>query len=115
MDEVLDLQAEKLAITRRIAADIKDIWVLQPRLENRAGRRPLRVVEQPRFRAGYDFLLLRAESGEVEAELAEWWTRFIDSDTDDRLAMLTPEKKSARKRRRRRKGGGESAATEETE
>ena len=115
MDEVLDLQAEKLAITRRIAADIKDIWVLQPRLENRAGRRPLRVVEQPRFRAGYDFMLLRAESGEVEAELAEWWTRFIDSDTDDRLAMLTPEKKSARKRRRRRKGGGENAATEETE
>jgi poly(A) polymerase len=107
MDEVLDLQAGKLAITRRIAADIKDIWVLQPRLENRAGRRPLRVIEQPRFRAGYDFLLLRAESGEVEPELADWWTRFIDADGDSRLAMLTPEKKSARRRRRRGKGKGD--------
>ena len=112
MDEVLDLQAGKLAITRRIAADIKDIWVLQPRLENRAGRRPLRVLEQPRFRAGYDFLLLRAESGEVERELADWWTRFIDADGDSRLAMLTPEKKSVRRRRRRGKGKGDGAAAE---
>ena len=112
MDEVLDLQAGKLAITRRIAADIKDIWVLQPRLENRAGRRPLRVIEQPRFRAGYDFLLLRAESGEVEAELAEWWTRFIDADPEARLAMLTPEKKSVRRRRRRGQGKGDGGAAE---
>ena len=112
MDEVLDLQAGKLAITRRIAADIKDIWVLQPRLENRAGRRPLRVIEQPRFRAGYDFLLLRAESGEVEPELADWWTRFIDADGDSRLAMLTPEKKSVRRRRRRGKGKGDGGAAE---
>jgi len=115
MDEVLDLQAGKLAITRRIAADIKDIWVLQPRLENRVGRRPLRVVEQPRFKAGYDFLLLRAESGEVEQELAGWWTRFLEADTEARVAMLTPEKKPARKRRRRRKGGGEGNEAEAAE
>lgn len=110
MDEVLDLQGDKLAITRRIAADIKEIWSLQPRLENRAGRRPLRVIEQPRFKAGYDFLLLRAESGEVARELADWWRTFLDADTEGRLAMLTPEKKPARRRRRRRKGDGESAA-----
>ena len=104
MDEVLDIQGRKLAITRRIAADIKEIWVLQQRLENRAGRRPLRVIEQPRFKAGLDFLLLRAESGEVEAELAQWWQRFLDADTETRLAMLTPEKKPARRRRRRKSG-----------
>jgi len=103
MEEVLDIQGKKLAITRRIAADIKDIWDLQPRLENRAGRRPLRVIEQPRFRAGYDFLLLRAESGELDPALAEWWRTFIDADTETRLAMLTPEKKSGAGRRRRRK------------
>ena len=112
MDEVLDIQGGKLAITRRIAADIKDIWILQPRLENRAGRRPLRVVEQPRFKAGYDFLLLRAESGEVAQELADWWRAFLDADTEARLAMLTPEKKPARRKRRRRKGGGEGADSE---
>ncbi|MBV6476587.1 MAG: polynucleotide adenylyltransferase PcnB [Rhodocyclaceae bacterium] len=109
MDEVLDIQAGKLAITRRIAADIKEIWVLQPRLENRAGRRPLRAVEQPRFKAGYDFLLLRAESGEVEQELADWWRRFLDADNETRLAMLTPEKKSARRRRRGGKRLGDAA------
>ena len=112
MDEVLDIQAEKLAITRRIAADIKEIWSLQPRLENRAGRRPLRVIEQPRFMAGYDFLLLRAESGEVARELADWWRTFLDADTEGRLAMLTTEKKPARRRRRRRKADGGGAAAE---
>ncbi len=112
MDEVLDLQSEKLAITRRIAADIKEIWTLQPRLENRAGRRPLRVIEQPRFKAGFDFLLLRAESGELDKEVAHWWRRFLDADTETRLTLLTPEKKSVRRRRRRRKDGGEGAATE---
>ena len=67
MDTVLDVQGEKLAITRRIAGDIKDIWSLQPRFESRAGKRPYGLLEHPRFRAGYDFLLLRAESGEIEA------------------------------------------------
>jgi poly(A) polymerase len=113
MDEVLDIQGGKLAITRRIAADIKDIWALQPRLENRSGRRPLRAIEQPRFKAGYDFLLLRAESGELDRELADWWRTFLDADTDARLAMLTPEKKSARRRRRGRKGGGAGTGPEE--
>jgi poly(A) polymerase len=105
MDEMLDLQAEKLAITRRIAGDIKDIWTLQPRFDNRAGRRPLRLLEQPRFKAGLDFLLLRAGSGEVPQELADWWLAFLAADPEQRLAMLTPEKKPARRRQRRKPGG----------
>ncbi|MBK9026946.1 MAG: polynucleotide adenylyltransferase PcnB [Propionivibrio sp.] len=103
MDEVLDVQAEKLAITRRIAGDIKDIWALQPRFEQRSGKRPFGVLEQPRFRAGYDFLLLRAESGEVDGELGQWWTDFMNHDGDARSAMLLPAKASETKKRRRRK------------
>ncbi|MBK8399539.1 polynucleotide adenylyltransferase PcnB [Propionivibrio sp.] len=103
MDEVLDVQAEKLAITRRIAGDIKDIWAMQPRFEQRSGKRPYGVLEQPRFRAGYDFLLLRAESGEVDGELAQWWTDFTNCDGDDRAAMLLPVKAHEAKKRRRRK------------
>jgi poly(A) polymerase len=106
MDEVLDSQAEKLAITRRIAGDIKDIWALQPRFEARAGKRPYALLEQQRFRAGYDFLLLRAESGEVPKELATWWTDFIDADGEGRAAMLLPETADKKKRRRRRKPTG---------
>lgn len=104
MDGVLDVQAEKLAITRRIVGDIKDIWALQPRFEQRSGKRPYGVLEQPRFRAGYDFLLLRADSGEVESELGQWWTDFMNRDGDARAAMLLPPKPDeAKKRRRRRK------------
>jgi poly(A) polymerase len=110
MDEVLDAQADKLAITRRIAGDIKDIWALQPRFAQRTGKRPLRVIEQPRFRAGYDFLRLRAESGEIDAEEADWWERFANGGHEEREAMLVPEKGPAKKRRRRRRKPADGAA-----
>jgi poly(A) polymerase len=103
MDEVLEVQSEKLAITRRIAGDIKDIWALQPRFEQRSGKRPYGVLEQPRFKAAYDFLLLRAESGEVDNELGQWWTDFINGDGDERAAMLLPPKADETKKRKRRK------------
>ena len=112
MDEVLDVQAEKLAITRRTAGDIKDIWALQPRFEQRSGKRPYGVLEQPRFKASYDFLLLRAESGEVENELAQWWTDFLNHDGDARAAMLLPPKPDEAKKRRRRKRKPAAGQTE---
>jgi poly(A) polymerase len=102
MDDVLDIQGEKMAITRRIVGDIKDIWALQPRFEQNAGRRPLRLIEQPRFRAGYDFLLLRAACGEQPQALADWWTRFIAADGEERQAMLVPDSTGLRRRRRGR-------------
>ncbi|HPU79047.1 polynucleotide adenylyltransferase PcnB [Accumulibacter sp.] len=111
MDEVLDVQAEKLAITRRIAGDIKDIWALQPRFEQRSGKRPYGVLQQPRFKAGYDFLLLRVESGEVDPEVGSWWTDFLHASDEGRAGMLLPQPPGeARKRRRRRppSGGGAS-------
>jgi len=111
MDEVLDVQAEKLAITRRIAGDIKDIWALQPRFEQRSGKRPYGVLQQPRFKAGYDFLLLRTESGEVAPEVGTWWTDFLHASDEGRAGMLLPQPSGeARKRRRRRppSGGGAS-------
>ena len=107
MDEVLDTQGGKLAITRRIVGDIKDIWLLQPRFEKRAGRAPFRLVEQPRFRAAWDFLRLRAESGEIPAELADWWLAFQEADNAAREAMLQPE--SGPKKRRRRSRGRKAA------
>jgi poly(A) polymerase len=114
MDEVLDIQAEKLAITRRVACDIKDIWLLQPRFEKRAGKMPYRLLEQPRFRAGYDFLVLRAESGEIEMELADWWRDFQNADGPGREAMLVPDSgpKKRRRRVRGKKPDGSAPATE---
>lgn len=117
MDSVLDTQAETLAITRRVAADIKDIWVLQPRFEQRSGKRPFMLIGQPRFRAGYDFLLLRAQAGEVERELADWWTTFINAEGEARSAMLYPPRagEAKKRRRRRRKPAAADAATKSAE
>ncbi|WP_137939507.1 polynucleotide adenylyltransferase PcnB [Chitinivorax sp. B] len=107
MDEVLAVQEEKLAIPRRYSVTMKEIWALQPRFEQRAGKRPFRLLENPRFRAGYDFLHLRAESGEVEMELANWWTRFQVVENAERERMLIKdEAQPAKKRRRRRRKPG---------
>jgi poly(A) polymerase len=114
MDDVLEGQASKLAITRRIAGDIKEIWALQPRFERRSGKSPFRLLEQPRFRAGWDFLLLRAQSGEIDLELPSWWDRFAHAGQDERASMLSPETAggTTRRRRRRRKPAGGSASAE---
>lgn len=110
MDRVLDTQTETLAIQRRFTSDMREIWGLQPRLERRTGRAPYRLIEHPRFRAGYDFLLLRCEAGECDANLGQWWTRFIAADAENRESLqaevetLAGPKSAPRKRRRRRKG-----------
>ncbi|MDX5446642.1 MAG: polynucleotide adenylyltransferase PcnB [Zoogloeaceae bacterium] len=107
MDHVLDVQARKLAITRKIAGDIKDIWAIQPRFEKRAGHAPYRLIEQPRYRAGWDFLRLRAQAGEIDMALVEWWDDFAGGSHEKREALIREAPASSeagpRKRRRRRK------------
>jgi poly(A) polymerase len=115
MDKVLDAQAGKLAITRRVVGDIKDIWTIQPRFEQRSGKRPYGLLEQPRFKAGLDFLLLRVESGEVDAALGQWWSDFLDADGPARAAMLlTPTPDAQKKRRRKRKPASATGVATET-
>ena len=118
MDAVLDGQAAKLAIQRRYIADMREIWGLQPRLEQ-GGRGALRALEHLRFRAGYDFLLLRVEAGELPASLGEWWTAFVEGDPATREALLQArpgEARSGKRRRRRRSGrrpgGGIESSTD---
>jgi poly(A) polymerase len=103
MDEVLDTQCAKLAITRRLTATMREVWAMQPRFESRSGNRAYRLLEAPRFRMSYDFLALRAASGEVPAELETWWRSFQAADADARKAMLLPETGPKKRRRRRRK------------
>jgi poly(A) polymerase len=103
MDEILDVQCEKLAITRKLTATMREVWAMQPRFEQRSGQRAYRLLETPRFRMSYDFLALRAASGEVPAELEAWWRAFQSADGETRQAMLLPDT-GPRKRRRRRRG-----------
>jgi len=107
MDRVLEQQAERLAIPRRFEATIKETWALQPRFEQRSGQRAYRLLEHPRFRAGYDFLWLRCVSGEIGAELsglAEWWDRFQHADHAEREKMLLPDEGPKKRRRSRSRG-----------
>ncbi|MBN3852647.1 MULTISPECIES: polynucleotide adenylyltransferase PcnB [unclassified Paraburkholderia] len=113
MDDVIDVQTEKLAIHRRFSSDMREIWGLQLRLEKR-GRSAIKLLEHPRFRAGYDFLLLRCESGELEMETGQWWTDFISGDPAARETLLNAggsRERSPRKRRRR--GGAKGRKTGE--
>lgn len=101
-DKVLTAQVKQLAIPRRFTATMQDIWVFQERLQNSHGVKALRMLAHPRFRAAYDFLLLRAESGEEVTELAEWWTKLQQADPEQQKLMVH-EKPKAKRRRRRRK------------
>jgi len=103
MDTVLDIQTDKLAIPRRLTAVMKEIWALQPRFEQRSGRRPFGLLAHERFRAGFDFLVLRSGSGEAPEELSQWWEKFQHAGEAERQAMLMAPQPGERRRRRRRR------------
>jgi poly(A) polymerase len=118
-DDVLNAQTDKLALQRKIASDMRDIWAMQPRFDRRVGKSPYKLLEHLRLRAGYDFLLLRCASGEIDAEIGQWWTDFIAADGAGREELLARKPKSesegqAPKKRRRRAGRNKqkSAPTE---
>jgi poly(A) polymerase len=116
---IVSAQANRTALPKRFSMPMREIWALQPRFEQISGRRPLRLVTHPRFRAAYDFLLLRGASGEVDQELCDWWTEFQAESPEAREHLLTasPEKKTKKRRRRRRSGAKRDAggATDTTD
>lgn len=118
-DDVLNTQTDKLALQRKIASDMRDIWAMQPRFDRRVGKTPYKLLEHLRLRAGYDFLLLRCASGEIDSEIGEWWTAFIAGDGAEREELLakksvTTNEGPAKKRpRRRRKPAGAAAGKPE--
>jgi len=100
--EVMQKQVNYVAIPRRFSTPMREIWSLQSRFANAKGKRPGRLLSHPRFRAAYDFLLLRAESGEADPAQAEWWTRFQEQQgLDPKGGNKSPS--ADRRPRRRRK------------
>jgi poly(A) polymerase len=129
IDSVFDARIGDISGRGRLAADMRDVWMMQPRFERRIGNAPNTLVEQPRFRAGFDFLRLRADAGEVDAELVDWWEDFSTADASARQQMLAesrdaeharraaappgsvptaPVAAKKRRRRRRKPGGGDT-------
>jgi poly(A) polymerase len=104
----------RISLPKRFSLGMREMFALQPRLEHPRGRRALRVIEHPRFRAAYDLLLLRAELGLAPAEVAQWWTRVQEVSAEERGQMAdeltgqsqrlegAPPRRGGRRRRRRR-------------
>ena len=109
-DQAMRQAQTHLALPKRFALGVREMFALQPRLEHPRGRRALRVLEHPRFRAAYDLLLLRAQFGLAPPEMATWWTRLQEVGAEERGRMadaLAPEarggtvRRGGRRRRRR--------------
>lgn len=100
-NEVLTAQIKITAMPRHITQAMRDVWFLQNKLTRTTGSRPFRLLEQPKFRAAYDFLQLRAETGGADPELVTWWTRFQEAGEEDRQKLSTPSKSVSGKPRRK--------------
>jgi poly(A) polymerase len=120
-DTVLKAQQSRVSIPRRFAVPMRELLMLQPRFGRRSGVKSLSLLQHPRFRAAYDFLLLRAQAGVADPELAQWWTDVQLLPHDERVALVQARPADAagaatsaqegaaaapgRRRRRRRRGG----------
>ncbi|MBX2807927.1 MAG: polynucleotide adenylyltransferase PcnB [Cellvibrionaceae bacterium] len=102
--QVINRQLQRVLIPKRFLIPMRQIWELQFRLDNRYGKRAYRLLEHPKFRAAYDFLLLRETAGEALDNLGLWWTQFQDANSADQETMVTQlRKNTARKKPRRRR------------
>jgi poly(A) polymerase len=113
-DTVLRTQQSRVALPRRFAIPMRELLMLQPRFNRRSGVKSLSLLQHPRFRAAFDFLLLRAQVGVADPELAKWWTDIQVLPQEERVALVQarPAEPAAdgaaapgRRRRRRRRGG----------
>lgn len=98
--EVVSRQLKRVSLPRRFSTPMQEIWAMQARFSQTRGKRPLKLLAHPRFRAAYDFMLLRAASGEADPELAAWWTEFQEGNAD-----APPPTESGSAVRRSRRGG----------
>ena len=100
---VLSKQQLITSIPRRFSTPVKEIWFLQFRLNSRFGKKPVRTIQHKRFRAAYDFLLIREAAGEETEDLGNWWTNYQAASDEERLSMQKPPKRKNIRTRLRKK------------
>jgi poly(A) polymerase len=88
VDAVFEARIGDISGRGKLGADMREIWMMQPRFDRRVGSSLYSLVDQPRFRAGFDFLRLRADVGELPVELAEWWEDFSLGTDEERRALM---------------------------
>ncbi|MBP6893802.1 poly(A) polymerase [Pseudacidovorax sp. 1753] len=98
IDDVFNTRIGDVSGRGKLAADMREIWMMQPRFDKRVGSTPYGLVEQARFRAGFDFMRLRADIGEVDEAIAEWWQEFSTADDirrEDLIEQVRAEQRKA--------------------
>jgi poly(A) polymerase len=118
IDEAFDSRIGDVSGRGKLGADMREIWLMQPRFDKRTGSGVFTLVEQPRFRAGFDFLRLRAQVGEVDEELAHWWETFSTASEERRRDMVDAQRnsgKGAPKARRVKRGDADHPETDVAE
>lgn len=106
-DAVLLDQQKVVAISRRLSQAVREIWILQNRLAKRTPKRVVQMMLHPRFRAAYDFLLLRAKAGETSVQtLSAWWEKYVDASDEEQTLLRSTLKNHVKSRARRKKQKG---------
>jgi poly(A) polymerase len=101
VDDAFNARIGDVSGRGKLGTDMREIWTMQPRFDRRTGSSVFSLVEQPRFRAGFDFLRLRAQTGEVDEELAHWWETFSTASDAVRRDMVD----AVRVEQQKQKGG----------
>ena len=89
IDDVLYMQAKNLPIQKRFSITMSEIWRLQVRFKSTSRKKIYGLLSHPRFRASYDFLLLRCQASEISESEGIWWTKFIESNKKDQDFLIT--------------------------
>ena len=100
IDEVFESRIGDVSGRGKLGSDMREIWMMQPRFEKRVGSGPWSLVDQARFRAGFDFMRLRADVGEVDEVLADWWQEFSLADDATREDLLQQVRQEQQKTQR---------------
>jgi len=114
IDAVFDARVGDISGRGKLGADMREIWSMQPRFERRVGNAPFSLVEQPRFRAGFDFLRLRAAVGEVDEALARWWEAFSSTEDEAERRDMIDEARKTEGRGAKPASGGRTHRVERT-
>ena len=112
IDEVFDQRIGDVSGRGKLGADMREIWMMQPRFDKRVGSGPFTLVEQARFRAGFDFMRLRADVGEIDDTLADWWQEFSLADDASREELLQQVRPAPQRRKRRADDGASTSASD---
>jgi poly(A) polymerase len=100
IDDVFNARIGDVSGRGKLAGDMREIWMMQPRFEKRVGSAPFGLVEQPRFRAAFDFMRLRADAGEIDIVLSDWWQEFSLADDNLRQDMVDQVREEQQQRQR---------------